>query len=100
MRTNKRAFEGKFAYCTMGTAIFVIAGVVAIKPAAAIGLRTKLACVNDYRSYCSAYAVGSRGLRQCMNANGHRLSRRCVNALVADGEISAEEVARRAASNR
>ena len=46
------------------------------------------------------YAVGSRELRQCMNTNGHRLSKRCVNALVADGEISANEVARRAAGER
>jgi len=42
--------------------------------------------------------VGSKELRQCMNENGHRLSHKCVNALVADGEISAEEVARRAAA--
>ena len=66
----------------------------------AASVRTKLACLSDFRSYCSSYKVGSNELRQCMSANGPRLSKKCINALVADGEISEAEVARRAASVR
>jgi hypothetical protein len=66
----------------------------------AVSLRTKLACVNDFRAYCSAHKVGSPELRQCMNTNGARLSPKCVRALIADGEISEAEVARRAANMR
>ncbi len=35
-----------------------------------------------------------------MNANGPKLSKKCVNALIADGEISEAEVVRRAATLR
>ncbi len=100
MRKLRGAFGGGATHRFIGIACVVIAGVAGTAPSIAIGLRTKFACVNDYRSYCSAHAVGSRELRQCMNTNGHRLSKRCINALVADGEISASEVARRAAGNR
>jgi hypothetical protein len=68
--------------------------------AQAVSLRTKLACVNDFRAYCSNHKVGSSELRQCMNTNGARLSSKCVQALIADGEISEAEVARRAANMR
>ena len=36
--------------------------------------------------------------RACMNANGAKLSNRCVNALVSAGEISKAEVTRRTAA--
>ncbi|MEQ1696610.1 MAG: hypothetical protein ABL901_12280 [Hyphomicrobiaceae bacterium] len=44
-------------------------------------------CEDDYFKFCSAHAVGSTGLRRCMEANGKQLSRRCVNALADAGEI-------------
>lgn len=80
----------------------MVFGLVAITAgtASALSFSTKLACRADYRSFCSAHKVGSNELRQCMNTNGPRLSQKCVNALVAEGEISVEEVARRAAGIR
>ncbi len=66
--------------------------------AGAVSIRSKLACLSDFRAYCKSYKVGSNEQRHCMNANGPKLSKKCINALVADGEISAAEVARRAAS--
>jgi hypothetical protein len=69
-------------------------------PALAISARVKLACASDYYAYCSQHAVGSPGVRQCMRDNGKHLSTRCINALVAAGEVSEDEVARRAASLR
>jgi hypothetical protein len=35
-----------------------------------------------------------------MRAAGEKLSTRCLNALIADGEVTQEEVARRAAQMR
>ena len=46
----------------------------------------------------AARTWGRTELRQCMRANCAKLSGQCVRALVADGEISEAEVARRAAS--
>jgi hypothetical protein len=45
----------------------------------------KRACRGDYFAYCSMHRVGSPELRQCMRDNGKRLSRGCVDALVAAG---------------
>lgn len=60
----------------------------------AVGMKTQLNCASDYYAYCSRFAVGSSELRKCMRGNGHRLSKACVNALIADGEISKAEVER------
>jgi len=98
MFVDTATFKGIFACSLLTAAIFCSASAISTTEAGAISFRTKLACRTDYRSYCNSYMVGSKELRQCMNENGHRLSNKCVNALVADGEISAEEVARRAAA--
>jgi hypothetical protein len=49
--------------------------------------RVKSACKSDYNSFCAAYPVDSTGMRRCLEANGKELSRRCVNAMVDEGEI-------------
>ncbi len=64
----------------------------------ATSARVKMACAGDYFSYCSQHSPSSPGVRQCMRANGLKLSKRCVNALVAAGEVSAAEVASRQAA--
>lgn len=69
-------------------------------PASAVSLLVQRACMSDYYSFCSQHAVGSSSLRRCMSSNGSRLSQRCVNALVAAGEVSKTEVERRSASSR
>ena len=66
--------------------------------AAAVDGRVSSACASDYLTYCSQHDPDGPGTRRCMRANGLRLSQGCVNALVAAGEVSKREVARRAAS--
>jgi hypothetical protein len=66
--------------------------------AGAVSARVRMACAGDYFSYCSQYSPGGSEVRQCMRANGLKLSKSCVAALVADGEVSKAEVARRAAA--
>ena len=66
--------------------------------AAAVSLKVKLACASDYYAHCSQHAVGTPGVRQCMRANGPKLSRSCISALVAAGEVSKSEVERKVAA--
>ena len=66
--------------------------------AAAVDGHVEAACNDDYFAYCSQHDPDGPGTRRCMRANGLKLSQACVNALVAAGEVSKREVARRAAS--
>jgi hypothetical protein len=53
------------------------------------------ACAEDYRRHCGEYGIETEALRLCMDRNGKSLTKTCVNALVAEGEISRAEVERR-----
>ena len=70
---------------------------LAVTQANAASARVQMACASDYFAYCSQHDPDSPGVRRCMRANGLKLSMGCVNALIAAGEVSKEEVARRAA---
>lgn len=61
-------------------------------------LRVRIACAADYYSYCSQHPTDGQAVRQCFRTNGTKLSRQCVLALIAAGEVSREEVLRRAAA--
>ena len=52
-------------------------------------------CASDYKKYCGEYGLESTALRGCMDRNGNSLSRTCVQALVASGQVSQAEVDRR-----
>ena len=41
----------------------------------------------DYYRFCAKYSIGTPELRSCMLASRRSLSRRCVDALVAAGEV-------------
>ena len=60
----------------------------------AVSLRVQIACAGDYYAHCSAYSPDSPQVRSCMRAVGTRLSKGCVSALVAAGEVSSAEVKR------
>lgn len=64
-------------------------------PASAVSIAVKMACMTDYLSNCSQHAVGTPAVRSCMRAVGPRLSKGCVAALIASGEVSQAEVDRR-----
>jgi hypothetical protein len=81
---------------TVLTSAVALAGVTLMAGnASAFSLRVQWACASDYYSHCSQYGLTSPKLRSCMRAVGNGLSKGCVDALVADGEVSAAEVARR-----
>ncbi len=68
--------------------------------AGAVSLHVKLACSRDYFAFCSQFASNSPETRQCMREAGEKLSARCINALVEEGEVSKIEVSRRAGQLR
>lgn len=94
MTTMLRSSAPRLALAAALLAGNVIAGAGA---ASAVSLRVQLACASDYFAYCSKHPTEGSKVRQCMSANGHKLSSSCVNALIAAGEVSKAEVARRAA---
>jgi hypothetical protein len=50
------------------------------------------ACASDYKQHCREYGIETEALRLCMDRAGQRLTQTCVDALVADGEISKQQV--------
>ena len=52
-------------------------------------------CKDDYKKFCGDYGLETPALRSCMDRAGHSLSKSCVKALVASGEVSQAEVDRR-----
>ena len=68
--------------------------------AAPITKAVQAACKTDYKNYCGEYGLETSALRSCMDRNGHKLSKVCVNALVKAGEVSQSEVERRHRAGR
>ncbi len=65
--------------------------------ARAVDPRVRAACANDYLSNCAAFKPESAETRKCMRAVGYRLSKGCISALVAAGEVSKSDTGRRSA---
>jgi hypothetical protein len=61
-----------------------------VSQASAVSHAVKMACASDYFAHCSMHAVGSPGVRKCMRAVGPRLSTRCIDALIAAGEVKSK----------
>ncbi len=81
------------ACLTLVTILLLASAVVLATGASAASMRVKAACAGDYFAHCSKFAPNSQQTRDCMHDIGEGLSKRCVNALVADGEVSDQEVA-------
>ena len=77
----------------------IVIAIASAPGASAIDPKVRSACANDYLSNCSAFKPESAETRKCMRAVGYRLSKGCIAALAAAGEVSKGEIARRAASN-
>lgn len=81
----------------LGTAAALATVFAFTTQAFAVDARVRSACVADYFAYCSQHDPDSPGVRRCMRANGMKLSKACVSALVAAGEVSKAEVDKRSA---
>jgi len=90
--TTSRQLRGALIATLAAGAVFA-----SVSQAAAVSASVRFACASDYLANCSSYAPDSAQTRRCMRAVGYRLSKGCLNALVAAGEVSKSEVARRSA---
>jgi hypothetical protein len=79
-------------------AALLLGAVLLPSQASAVTAAVRAACAGDYFAHCSSFSPGSAETRQCMRAVGYRLSKGCISALVAAGEVPKSEVARRQAS--
>jgi hypothetical protein len=77
--------------------IFALAGMAEAKTYSKVVTQS---CKADYKKHCSEFGLETAALRNCMDRNGQKLSKGCVNALVKAGEISQAEVNRRRKSGR
>jgi hypothetical protein len=76
------------------SAAILALGLIVVPGAAAQagGQSVEMACAGDYFAFCSQHDPDGKGVRSCMRAHGSQLSKRCVNALVAAGEVSKSEI--------
>jgi hypothetical protein len=81
-------------------AIVLAAWLFAPTSAAAYGANVKKSCANDYMDNCHLHRLGTPELRACMRKAGPKLTPKCIDALVAAGEVSASEVAQRRAARK
>jgi hypothetical protein len=80
---------------TLGVACLLAVCLNGTASAQSYSKAVKQFCAADYHKYCGEYGLESAALRVCMDKNGHSLSKGCVNALIASGEVSQAEVNRR-----
>ena len=53
------------------------------------------ACAWEYDKFCNQYGIGSELLDICFKQNARNMTKACVDALVAAGDVSEEYVERR-----
>ena len=58
------------------------------------------ACAKDYKAHCGQYGIETDALQLCMDRAGQKLTKTCIDALVAAGEVSKQEVERRKRTGR
>ena len=51
-------------------------------------------CQWDYDKFCNQYGLGTELLDMCFRQNGPKLSKGCIDALIAAGDVSKEYVDR------
>jgi hypothetical protein len=82
-RALRSAVAAAGGLAILGAALGMPAG----EAAAQHSQRVQNACRGDYNRFCPGYPVESSALRQCMRSAGKALSKRCLDALVDEGEI-------------
>lgn len=66
----------------------LMAAVMSLNAAADdVSKKVRNACSVDVKRLCPKDKFGSEGLRYCMEANGRKISRTCVQALEDDGIV-------------
>ena len=50
------------------------------------------ACAEEYHQFCNQYGLGSALLDMCFKQNARNMTKACIDALVAAGDVSQEYV--------
>ena len=50
------------------------------------------ACAWEYNKFCNQYGIGSQLLDMCFRQNAEHMTKACVDALIAAGDVSQEYV--------
>ena len=89
----------RIAAVTLTLASFTLASFIASQHALAASATVEAACTQDYYAHCSKHdpIADKAGVNACMRSNGAKLSSRCVDALVADGQVSKSDLGKRSA---
>lgn len=80
-----RRFAAALAVAVVSAAALVTANSASARD---VSPAVKRACANDYFAHCSMHPVGTPAVRKCMRAVGPRLSKPCIGALAAAGEVT------------
>lgn len=80
-----RRFAAALAVAVVSAAAVFTAGAAYARD---VSPAVKRACANDYFAHCSMHPVGTPAVRKCMRAVGPRLSKQCIGALAAAGEVT------------
>ncbi len=83
-----RRFAAALAVAAVSAAAVVTANAASARD---VSPAVKRACANDYFAHCSMHPVGTPAVRKCMRAVGPRLSKPCIGALAAAGEVTAAD---------
>ena len=92
-----KTLKSQMSRTALAAAIVLGTAILPATQAGAVSASVRYACAGDYLANCSAYAPNSAETRRCMRKVGLRLSRGCLNALVAAGEVSKSVIAPRSA---
>lgn len=68
-------------------ALACLAASAAVASADDVSKKVRNACTSDVKRLCPKDKFGSESLRYCMEANGRKISRPCVQALEDDGVV-------------
>lgn len=95
LESDLRDISMRTTIATTLVACLGVFGFAATAGADSYSKAVKQSCAADYHKYCGDYGLESAALRICMDKAGKSLSKGCVNALIASGEVSQAEVNRR-----
>jgi hypothetical protein len=100
MIAASNSLKSQVSRSVLAAVIALGAALLSTTQAGAVSAGVRFACAGDYLANCSSFSPESAETRRCMRQVGYQLSKGCLNALVAAGEVSKAEVARRSASQR
>jgi hypothetical protein len=69
-----------------------VAGASAQQQSVTVSKAVQDACAWEYHNFCSQYGIGSQLLDICFKQNADHMTKQCVDALIAAGDVSQEYV--------